>query len=286
MELKTFFDPFTYTLTYVVFDAKTLDAVVIDPVWDYDPNGSVATRKSFDELCSFLTTKKLKLHLILETHAHADHLSSSQLLKQSFPGSKVAIGEKIKIVQQTFKKVFNLHEDFATDGSQFDQLFRDHEVVRAGSLEFRIIPTPGHTPACVSYLFGKMLFTGDAIFMPDYGTGRCDFPAGSSELLYESITQNIFALPDDTRIFVGHDYQPGGRQLEYESTVGKQKEANIQLNSKTTKSEFVKFRSERDKKLAAPRLLLPSVQVNIDAGHLPQPENNGKRYLKIPITER
>jgi glyoxylase-like metal-dependent hydrolase (beta-lactamase superfamily II) len=131
-----------------------------------------------------------------------------------------------------------------------------------------------------------MLFTGDAIFMPDYGTGRCDFPAGSSELLYESITQNIFALPDDTRIFVGHDYQPGGRQLEYESTVGKQKEANIQLNSKTTKSEFVKFRSERDKKLAAPRLLLPSVQVNIDAGHLPQPENNGKRYLKIPITER
>jgi glyoxylase-like metal-dependent hydrolase (beta-lactamase superfamily II) len=286
VELKTFFDSYSYTLTYVVFDSKTLDAVVIDPVWDYDPNGSVVSRKSFDELSDFLISKKLKLHFILETHAHADHLSSSQLLKQKFPGSKVAIGEKIKLVQQTFKKVFNLHDDFPIDGSQFDQLLHDHDVVRAGSLEFRVIPTPGHTPACVSYLFGKMLFTGDAIFMPDYGTGRCDFPAGSSEVLYDSITKNIFSLPDDTRIFVGHDYQPGGRDLQYESTVGKQKAGNIQLNGSTTRSDFVKFRSERDKKLAAPRLLLPSVQVNIDAGHLPKAENNGKRYLKIPITEK
>ncbi|NBX76327.1 MAG: MBL fold metallo-hydrolase [Proteobacteria bacterium] len=285
IQVKELFDPKTFTLTYVVWDPETLDAVVIDPVLDYDPASSSTSRESFNSLKSFLETKPFKIHLILETHAHADHLSGSQILKQAFPKAKVAINDKICIVQTVFKDVFDL-PSLATDGSQFDRLLKDGEIVQAGSLSFKVILTPGHTPACSSFLFEGAVFTGDALFMPDSGVGRCDFPKGDATTLFDSITQKLYTLPDDTRVFTGHDYQPNGRPVQFESTIGKEKAGNIHLNGKTTKAEFVKFRSERDKTLAAPKLLLPSVQFNIDAGHYPRPHANGRSYLSIPITEK
>lgn len=283
MQVQAFFDEQTGTLTYVVFDPASHDAVVIDPVLDYDPAGSVISHASVDRVIEFLRAHGLELHMILETHAHADHLSGSQLLKQRFPAAKLAIGAKITVVQETFKEVFDLPSDFPTDGRQFDRLLQDGEIVEAGTLRFQVISTPGHTPACVSYLFEDALFTGDALFMPDSGTGRCDFPAGSAADLYDSITSRIYALPDETRVFVGHDYQPGGRALAYESTIGEEKAHNLQLPASRTRAEFIAFRTKRDATLSAPRLLFQSVQVNVDAGSLPRPAANETRYLKIPI---
>lgn len=281
--VKAFFDKATWTLTYVVYDSQTRDAVIIDPVWDYDPAASKMSTESLNVVEAFVKTENLNVHYILETHAHADHVSGSQLLKKALPGSKVGIGAKITDVQQVFKSVFNLSDSFKTDGSQFDLLLNEKELLKAGSLEIKTIYTPGHTPACSSYVVGNAVFTGDALFMPDYGTGRCDFPAGSSQDLYHSVSDKLYSLPDDYRVFVGHDYLPNGRELRYESTIGDEKRNNIQLNAETAKEKFVEFRNNRDKTLAAPRLLLPSVQVNIDAGHLPTPENNGTSYLKIPV---
>ena len=226
----------------------------------------------------------LKLHYILETHAHADHLTGAQPLKALFPGAKVAIGARITEVQNVFKQIFNFGDQFATDGRQFDVLLQDGSETKAGSLTFKTIYTPGHTPACASYLIGDAVFTGDALFMPDSGTGRCDFPAGSAEVLFESISK-LYKLPDSTRFFTGHDYQPNGRELRFESTIGESKRSNIQLTGTTSKADYVSFRTARDKTLSAPRLLLPSIQVNADAGHLPAAESNGKRYLKMPIKE-
>lgn len=283
MQIKAFFDKATFTLTYVVFDEATRDAVVIDPVLDFDPASGRVTRSSADEVIAFVRGSGLKVHLVLETHAHADHLSSSQILRDAFPGAKVAIGERITVVQKTFKKIYNLVESFPTDGSQFDLLLRDNERVVAGSLAFDVLFTPGHTPACASYNFDGYVFTGDALFMPDYGTGRADFPDGSATDLFHSISSRLYMLPDDTRVFTGHDYQPGGRPLRYESTIGEEKRANIQLKASTESGEFVKFRTERDATLAAPRLLHPSVQININAAHLPEPEVNGRAYVKIPL---
>jgi glyoxylase-like metal-dependent hydrolase (beta-lactamase superfamily II) len=200
-----------------------------------------------------------------------------------FPSAQIAIGKNITVVQQYFKNMFNLADDFPTDGSQFDRLFEDTEIVNAGSLSFENIFTPGHTPACATYKFGDAIFTGDAIFMPDSGTGRCDFPAGSAHDLYHSITQRLYTLPDDTRLFVGHDYQPGGREVKNETTVGEQKASNVQLTADTSEVDFIKFRTSRDKELNAPRLLFQSIQVNIDAGELPEAEASGKAYLKIPV---
>jgi glyoxylase-like metal-dependent hydrolase (beta-lactamase superfamily II) len=282
MQIKTWFDKGTYTLTYCVYDSATKDAIVIDSVWDYDPASGAIRLDSVNEVTEFIKAHNLNLHYILETHAHADHLTGAQPLKKNFPHAKVAIGARIVDVQKVFKTVFNLDDHFIADGRQFDVLLTEGSETKAGSLTFKTIFTPGHTPACASYLIADVVFTGDALFMPDSGTGRCDFPSGSAELLFESI-QKLYQLPDSTRVFTAHDYQPNGRPLRYESTIGEEKRSNIQLKDNTTKAEFVAFRTARDKTLSAPRLLLPSIQVNIDAGHLPAPESNGKSYLKMPL---
>lgn len=280
--VKEFFDRATWTLTYVVFDEKTKDAIIIDPVWDYDPAASKLSTASAEAVLGFVELNDLNVHYILETHAHADHVSGSQVLKKKLPKAKVGIGAKITDVQKVFKGVFNLDPEFRTDGSQFDLLLEEGKPLHAGSLKIETLYTPGHTPACASYVIGDTVFTGDALFMPDYGTGRCDFPAGSADELYTSI-QKLYNLSDETRVFVGHDYMPNGRPVAFESTIGAEKRQNIQINAETSRSEFVNFRTSRDKTLAAPRLLLPSVQVNIAAGCLPPAEKNGVSYLKIPL---
>ncbi len=283
-EVKSFYDEATATLTHVVFDAQTRDAIVIDPVLDYDPAASKTSTESLQKLESFLSEASLKIHYVLETHAHADHLSGAQEVKKKHSSAILAIGERITEVQSVFKKIYNLPEEFIPNGKQFDRLLKDGELFNAGSITVQVLSTPGHTPACVSYLIGGAVFTGDAIFMPDTGTGRCDFPAGSSKDLYESITEKLYKLPDTTRVFVGHDYKGGGkREAQWETTIAQQKAQNLQLKSSTTKDEYTKMRDARDATLSAPKLLLPSLQVNIDAGRLPKAENNGKSYLKIPI---
>ncbi len=279
--VEPFFDRDTYTLTFVVADLTTKDAVVIDPVLDYDPASGTTGTKAADQVTAYLRGNGLRLHYVLETHAHADHLSASQLLRRRFE-AKIAIGERIREVQETFKGLLDLPAGFATDGSQFDHLLADGEVVRAGSLAIEVIATPGHTPACVTFKIGDAIFTGDALFTEDYGTGRCDFPRGSAADLYDSI-QKLYRLPDATRVFVGHDYQPNGRAVRWETTIGASKAHNPQLGATTAKDAFVRARQARDATLAAPRLLFPSVQVNVDAGRLPAPHANGKRYLVIPL---
>jgi glyoxylase-like metal-dependent hydrolase (beta-lactamase superfamily II) len=281
MQIEAFYDPATFTLTYVVSDPVTKDAVVIDPVLDYDPGAGTTATASVDRVTDYLRRQELRLHHVLETHAHADHLSASQILRRRF-GARVAIGERIREVQHTFREIFDRPAGFPVDGSQFDRLLRDGERLPAGSLPIEVIATPGHTPACVTYRIGDALFTGDALFMDDYGTGRCDFPRGSAEALYDSI-QRLYALPDTTRVFVGHDYQPGGRAVRWETTIGASRARNPQLGATTTRESFIAFRRARDATLPAPRLLFPSVQVNIDAGRLPPPHDNGKRYLVIPL---
>ncbi|MFZ5440126.1 MAG: MBL fold metallo-hydrolase [Myxococcota bacterium] len=281
MQIETFFDDRTSTLTYVVFDEQTKDAVIIDPVLDYEPGGGKIWTDSLDKLASFVDGKQLKVHYVMETHVHADHLSGSQWLKKRY-GAKVAVSHRITEVQEVFKGVFNW-PDFPTDGRQFDTLLKDDQVVKAGSLELKAIPTPGHTPACMSFVVGDAVFTGDAIFLDDIGVGRCDFPKGSADTLYESVTKRIFTLPDSTRIFVGHDYPPAGRTWKAMTTVGAAKQANVQLKASNTKEDFVARRTGRDRTLSAPRLLYPSLQVNMAAGELPPAEPNGRRYLRTPI---
>jgi glyoxylase-like metal-dependent hydrolase (beta-lactamase superfamily II) len=281
-QIEAFYDPATYTVTYVVFDPQSRDAVVIDPVLDYDPLASQTGTRSADRVIEFVRSKELNLRWVLETHAHADHLSSSQYLRTKL-GAKVAIGERIREVQETFKKVFDLPSSFRTDGRQFDRLLADGEELEAGSLRVKVISTPGHTPACVSFKIDDALFTGDALFMEDYGTGRCDFPRGSADDLYTSVHERLYRLPDSTRVFVGHDYQPGGRELKFETTIGASKQRNVQLSAETTREQFVAFRQHRDAGLEPPRLLYQSVQVNVDAGRLPQPRDNGIRYLRTPL---
>lgn len=281
-QIEPFYDDRTSTLTYVVFDPDSRDAVVIDPVLDYDPAASAVSYDSVNRVTAFVRENQLKVRYVLETHPHADHLSGAQVLKSRFPGSETGIGSEIVVVQKTFKDVFDLPKDFPTDGSQFDKLFGADEEVSAGTLKFQVLSTPGHTPACVTYKFGDAIFTGDVLFMPDMGTGRCDFPAGSASDLFNSIT-SLYQLPDDTRVFVGHDYQPGGRELEYESTIAAQKASNVQLPESRSREDFIAFRTKRDAGLNAPRLLLQSVQVNVDAGALPSANDKGMRYLRIPI---
>lgn len=281
MDIQAFHDSSTYTLTYVVFDRATRDAVVIDPVLDYDVLASQTSTRSAARVEQFLRKEQLRLRYVLETHAHADHLSGAQYLRRRFD-ARVAIGARITDVQRVFADIFDLGE-LATDGSQFDRLLADGERLAAGALEIEVIATPGHTPACVTYRIGDAAFTGDALFIEDYGTGRCDFPHGSADALYTSVHDRLYALPDATRVFTCHDYQPNGRPLRWETTIAKSKEANIQLRASTSREEFVKRRTERDAKLSAPRLLYPSIQVNIDAGRLPKRHANGHRYLTIPI---
>lgn len=285
MQIETFFDPATSTLTYVVYDPNSRDAVVIDPVLDFDPLSSSTTTRSVEAVAAFLNSHDLRLHYVLETHAHADHLSASQYLKRRFD-AKVGIGARIRDVQQVFRNVFDMSSSFPTDGSQFDRLFDDGETITAGTLRFEVIATPGHTPACVSYKIEDAVFTGDALFIEDAGTGRCDFPAGSADSLYTSVHERLYQLPDATRVFVGHDYQPGGRALRFETTIGASKARNIQLCASTTREAFIKLRDARDATLAPPRLLYPSVQINVDAGLMPRPHANGRRYLSVPLNPK
>jgi glyoxylase-like metal-dependent hydrolase (beta-lactamase superfamily II) len=281
MKIQHFFDKDTSTLTYVVFDEISKDAVIFDPVLDFDPPSGRIEDHSAQKLVKFIEDNNLKIHYILETHAHADHLSSSQVLKQYYPNAKIGISERIKIVQNVFGKIFNL-PNFKADGSDFDFLVKDETEFKAGSITIFPIPTPGHTPACTSFLIENCVFTGDSLFMPDYGTGRCDFPNGSANDLFNSVSR-LYQLPDETKVFVGHDYQPNNRELQFQTTIGESKTHNIQLKLNTTKDEYIQFRETRDKTLKAPRLLLPSLQVNISAGHLPLSEDNGVSYLKLPL---
>ena len=283
ISIEPFYDPRTSTVTYVVYDPVSHDAVIIDPVLDYDPVGSKTWTESVDVVIHFVKDRGLTPHYVLETHAHADHLSGAQRVKRLFPEVISAISHQIRVVQETFKKVFDLPADFPTDGSQFDRLVHDNEVIVAGSIAIRVIATPGHTPACITYQIEDAVFVGDAIFMPDMGTGRCDFPAGCAEDLYDSITTRLYTLADETRVFVGHDYQPGGREFAFETTIAEQKQFNVQLAADTTKQEYIKFRTERDVTLAPPKLLYQSVQINIDAGSMPGSNKACQRYLKIPI---
>lgn len=283
ISVKEFFDSETNTLTYLAWHSKTHDAVIIDPVLNYDPSGSKISTRSVDEVLDFVGRHHLHVHAILETHAHADHLSGAQVLKERLGGIPIAIGKEIRAVQSTFKEIYELPAEFRTDGSQFDKLLEENSPWRLGALEVKTLFTPGHTPACSSYLIGDCVFTGDALFMPDYGTGRCDFPAGSAEVLYDSITKKLYTLPPATRVFTGHDYLPNGRALKFESTIGEESTSNVHLRRDTSREEFVQFRKKRDQTLAAPRLLFPSVQVNVDAGKLPTASVRGKRFLKIPV---
>jgi glyoxylase-like metal-dependent hydrolase (beta-lactamase superfamily II) len=283
VKIKAFYDKSTGTLTYVVYDDLSKDAIVIDPVLDYEPQASSTSTVSVDKVLAFLEQQSLDVRMIAETHAHADHLSGAQLVKRRFPEAQIAIGEGITGSQETFKRVFDLPDDFPTDGSQFDRLLQDRETVHVGTLSFEVIATPGHTPGCSSYRFGKHVFTGDALFMPDYGTGRCDFPGGSAADQFDSVKQRLYTLPDDTLTYVGHDYMPGGRELKYSASIADQRGNNVHIKASTRKEEFVSTKQAADEKKAAPRLLFQSVQVNIDAGRLPDPRKNEIRYLKIPI---
>ncbi len=282
MDIQHFFDPATYTLTSVVHDPATGDAVAIDPVLDFDAAGARTSTASVERVAAYVREKSLRLHYVLETHAHADHLSGSQYLRREL-GARVAIGKRITEVQRAFASTLDLPADVPLDGSQFDRLLEDAETLRAGTLAIQVLATPGHTPACVSYRIEDAIFTGDALFIEDYGTGRCDFPGGSADALYESVHQRLYALPDATRVFVGHDYQPGGRPLRFETTLGAEKRENVQLKATTTREDFARFRKSRDATLDPPRLLFPSVQLNVDAGRLPRPRSNGKRYLELPL---
>jgi len=279
MQVLPFFDDRTFTLTYVVFDEATRDAVVIDPVLDYEPVGSYTYTESVDRVAEAVRREQLRVHYVLETHAHADHLTGAQILRRRFD-ARVVIGAAIREVQSTFKDIFSLPH-LATDGSQFDRLVNDGDELLAGSLQVEALATPGHTPACMTYRIGDALFTGDLLFMDDYGTGRCDFPKGSAPQMFESV-QKLYRLPDATRVYPGHDYPPSTRSWRHETSIGASKAHNPQLSATTRKEAFVALREARDRELASPRLLFPSVQVNIDAGRMP-PLTNGKRYLVTPI---
>jgi glyoxylase-like metal-dependent hydrolase (beta-lactamase superfamily II) len=280
--VQPFFDERTSTLTYVVFDEVTRDAVVIDPVLDFEPAGGTVWTESLERLAAFAEERRLTVHWVLETHVHADHLSGGQWLKRRF-GAKVAVSHRITEVQEVFKPVFNW-PDFPADGRQFDHLLQDDEVLRAGALALRAMPTPGHTPACMSFLVGGAVFTGDALFLDDVGVGRCDFPRGDAGALYDSVVQRVFSLPDETVVYTGHDYPPQGRAWRASTTVGEAKRRNVQLTAATPREDFVARRTARDRTLQPPRLLLPSLQVNMAAGLLPDAEANGRRYLKLPLS--
>ena len=279
--VKAFFDEATFTVSYVVSDPATKRAAIIDPVLDYEPHSGRTTTASAEALIAYVKDSQLSVDWILETHVHADHLSSAPHVRSELGGT-TAIGAHVTAVQDVFKGIFNI-DGLAVDGSQFDHLFTDGDTFKVGNIEARVIATPGHTPACVTYVIGDSAFVGDTLFMPDFGTARTDFPGGSAVQLYASI-QKILTLPDDTRLFMCHDYKAPGRDAyAWETSVTEQRESNIHINKQVTEAEFVLLREERDSQLGMPKLLLPSIQVNIRAGQMPEPEDNGIRYLKIPI---
>ncbi len=280
-DVEAFFDAATFTVSYVVSDPRTGRAAVIDPVLDYDPHSGRTATASADRLIKYVRDSNLSIDWILETHVHADHLSAAPRVREELGGT-TAIGAQVSAVQSVFKDIFNLDE-LAVDGSQFDRLFDGGDTFKVGTIDAHVMATPGHTPACVSYLIGDSAFVGDTLFMPDYGTARTDFPGGSAATLYDSI-QNILSLPDDTRLFMCHDYKAPLRDVyAWETSVAEQRESNIHINKNVSEAEFVAMREGRDSTLGMPRLLLPSIQVNIRAGHLPIAESNGVQYLKIPL---
>ena len=275
------FDEATHTVSYVVWDPATRRAAIIDPVLDYDHRTGRVSHRSADDLLGFVADQGLSVDWVLETHAHADHLSAAPYLKEK-TGAPIGIGARITEVQRTFAPVFGL-DDVSGDGREFDRLFRDGETIALGGLQVEVMHTPGHTPACVSYRIGEAVFVGDTLFMPDYGTARADFPGGDARTLYRSI-HRLLALPDATRLYLCHDYKaPGRDHFAWETTVGEEKTHNIHVGGGVDEASFVAMREARDATLAAPVLLLPSLQVNIRAGRLPDPDRDGRRFLRIPL---
>ena len=281
-DIQHFFDENTNTFSYVVSDPVTRQCAIIDSVLDYDPASATTSTIHADEIIAYIQKNELTVEWILETHVHADHLTASQYLKEQL-GGKIAMSHKISIVQETFSAIYNLDIKYFNSHQSFDYLFDDHETFTIGELQANNIPTPGHTPACLSYVIGDAVFVGDTLFMPDYGTARCDFPKGSAGQLYDSV-QTLYALPEETRVFLCHDYLPESReQYEHETLLKTQKEQNIHIHTGVSKAEFIEMRTQRDATLTMPKLILPSIQINMDAGKFPQPEANGIRYLKLPL---
>ena len=285
-QVDCFFHKDTNTCTYVVQDTSSNAAMIIDPVMDFDMASGRTSNTHNETVAAFCAEKKLDVQFIIETHVHADHLTGAKWLAQQFPSAKTAIGEHVQQVQALFQGVFNLkgeHDNFQADGSQFDLLLKDGQEFTLGNMTVKILHTPGHTPACVCLVIGDAVFTGDTLFMPDFGTARCDFPGGSVETLYASIQRLYAELPDATRVFVGHDYGPGGREIQWETTIGASKQTNKQIKEGVTLEEFGTFRRTRDAQLGAPKLLLPSLQINLRNGAMPPAEENGTVYLKLPL---
>ncbi|HKK35967.1 MAG TPA: MBL fold metallo-hydrolase [Paracoccaceae bacterium] len=281
-EVAAFFDEATFTVSYVVKDPSSNACAIVDSVLDYDPAAGRTDTASADAIVEHVERNGLSVDWLLESHVHADHLSAAPYLQKKL-GGKIGIGENITVVQDTFGKIFNAGTEFERDGSQFDRLFKEQDRFAIGALQASVLHTPGHTPACLTYVIGDAAFVGDTIFQPDFGTARCDFPGGSAEQLWESI-QKILSLPDETRIFTCHDYKAPGRDaFAWESTVGEQKAKNVHVGEGRSAEDFVKMRTERDAKLGMPRLILPSIQVNMRAGRMPPAEDNGVSYLKIPV---
>ena len=281
-DIQHFFDENTNTFSYVVSDPVTRQCAIIDSVLDYDPASATTSTIHADEIIAYIQKNELTVEWILETHVHADHLTASQYLKEQLDG-KIAMSHKISIVQETFSAIYNLDIKYFNSHQSFDYLFDDHETFTIGELQAYNIPTPGHTPACLSYVIGDAVFVGDTLFMPDYGTARCDFPKGSAGQLYDSV-QTLYALPEETRVFLCHDYLPESREkYEHETLLKTQKEQNIHIHTGVSKAEFIEMRTQRDATLTMPKLILPSIQINMDAGKFPQPEANGIRYLKLPL---
>ena len=282
MHIEPFFDPATWTVSYVISDPGTHACAIVDPVLDFDPASGRTKTASADKVIAYVRAQGLHVQWILETHAHADHLSSGAYVKGVL-GGKLAIGARIVDVQKIFAKVFNLKSEFRPDGSQFDVLFKDGDIFTVGNLAGRVMHTPGHTPACLTYVVEDAAFVGDTLFMPDYGTARADFPGGDARTLFRSM-RRILELPPATRIFTCHDYKAPGRDAyAWESTVALQRQGNIHVHDGISEDAFVAMRTARDKTLAVPTLILPSIQINMRAGHLPEPEDNGTRYLKLPL---
>ena len=283
-DITSFFDEATNTISYIVCDPNGSACAIIDSVLDFDFASGRTDTRSADKLINFVKENKLDVQWLLESHVHADHLSAAPYIQMEV-GGKIGIGSHITDVQETFGKIFNEGTEFQRDGSQFDKLFVEGDTFHIGQLRGDVLHTPGHTPACMTYVIGDSAFVGDTLFMPDFGTARCDFPGGSSENLFSSI-QKILSLPDATRIFVGHDYKaPGREHYAWETTVGEQKKKNIHIKSGKSKEDFVKLRDERDAKLAMPKLIVPSLQINMRAGNMPEPDEQGDVFLKVPINK-
>ncbi len=280
-QVKAFFDPATNTITYVVRDPSSNSCAIIDPVMDFDHAAARLTYESADQVIAYITDNGLKLEWLIETHVHADHLSAAPYIQEKL-GGKIGVGAGISIVQDVFGKVFNEGTEFQRDGSQFDALFEDGDTYMIGNMQVKTLHTPGHTPACMTHVVGEAAFIGDTMFMPDSGSARADFPGGDAGVLYDSI-QKVLSLPNETRLFMCHDYGAGGREIQWETSVAEEKTTNIHVGGGKTREEYIAFRTTRDAELDMPKLIIPAIQVNMRAGNLPKDADNGTTYLKVPV---